>query len=76
MVGKIVVEASKDLFGKYLLYNEGDPLTILSSNELEPIFDSCKEFNFPSLQNRNYTFKYLQRFGILDGIIKLTSLNN
>ena len=75
-VSKIVMEASKDLLGEYLIRDENDPPTILSLNELEPVFDSCKELNSPSLQNRVYTFKYLRRFGVMDGITKLRGLSN
>ena len=70
------METSKDLLGQYLIRNEDDPLTILSLNELEPVFDSCKELNSPSLQNRVYMFKYLRRFGVMDGITKLRGLSN
>ena len=73
-VSKIVMEASKDLLHEYLIRDENDPPTILSLNELEPVFDNCKELNSPSLRNRVYTFKYLQRFGIMDGITKLRGL--
>ena len=48
-VSKIVMEASKDLLGEYLIRDENDPPTVLFLNELEPIFDSCKELNSPSL---------------------------
>ena len=48
-VSKIVMEASKDLFGEYFIHNEGDSPTVLSLNELELVFDSCKELNSPSL---------------------------
>ena len=75
-VSKIVMEASKDLLGEYLIRDENDPPTVLSLNELEPVFDSCKELNSPSLRNRVYTFKYLQRFGVMDGITKLWGLSN
>ena len=75
-VSKIVMEASKDLLGEYLIRDENDPPTVLSLNELEPVFDSCKELNSPSLQNRVYTFKYLRRFGVMDGITKLQGLSN
>ena len=34
MVSKIVVEASKDLLGEYLIRDKDDPPTILSLNEL------------------------------------------
>ena len=76
MVNKIVMEASKDLFDEYLICDEGDPPTVLSLNELESVFDSCKELNSPSLRNKVYTFKYLQRFGVMDNISKLWGLCN
>ena len=75
-VSKIFIEASKDLLGEYLIRDENNPPTILSLNELEPVFDSCKELNSPSLRNRVYTFKYLRRFGVMDGITKLRGLSN
>ena len=75
-VSKIVMEASKDLLGEYLIHDENDPPTVLSLNELKLVFDSCKELNSPSLRNRVYTFKYLRRFGVMDGITKLRGLNN
>ena len=70
------MEASKDLIDELLLCNEGDPPMVLTLKDLEPIFDSCKELNSPSLRNRVYTFKYQWRFGIMDGITKLRGLNN
>ena len=71
-----MIETSKDLLGQYLICNEDDPPIVLSLNELEPVFDSSKEMNSPSFQNRIYTFKYLRRFGVMDGITKLRSLSN
>ena len=76
MVNMIGMEASKDLVGELLLRNEGDPPMVLTLKDLELVFDSCKELNSPSLRNKVYTFKYLQRFGILDGITKLRGLSN
>ena len=70
------METSKDLLDQYLIHNEDDPPTVLSLNELEPVFDSCKELNSPSLRNWVYTFKYLRRFGVMDGITKLRGLSN
>ena len=75
-VNKIVMEASKDVLNEYLICDEGDPPIVFSLNKLEPIFDNCKELNSSSLQNKVYTFKYLQRFGVMDGITKLWGLNN
>ena len=71
-----MMETSKDLLGEYLICNEDDPPTILSLNELEPVIDSCKELNSPSLRNRVYMFKYVQRFNVMDGITKLRGLTN
>ena len=70
------METSKDLVGQYFICNEDDPPTVLSLNELEPVFDSCKELNSPSLRNRVYMFKYLRRFSVMDGITKLRGLSN
>ena len=49
MVSKIIMEASKDILGEYLICNKGDLPAILSLNKLELVFDSCKELNSPSL---------------------------
>ena len=48
-VSKIVMEASKDLLDQYLIHDKDDPPTVLFLNELESVFDSCKELNSPSL---------------------------
>ena len=76
MFSKIVMEASKDLFGEYLLRNEDDPPRLLSVEELEPVFYCCKELSSPSLRNKVIMFKYLQRFSVMDGITKLRGLSN
>ena len=76
MISKTVMETSKDLLGEYLICNEDDPPTILSLNELGPVFDNCKELNSPSFRNRIYTFKYLWKFDVMDGITKLRGLSN
>ena len=73
---KIVMEANKDLFGEYLLYNEDDPPREISLKELESIFDCCKELNSPCIRNKVTTSKYLHRFGVMDGITKLRGLCN
>ena len=73
---KIVMEASKALLGEYLLRNEDDPPRVLSLEELKPIFDCCKELNSPSLRNKVTSFKYLRRFGAIDGITKFRGLSN
>ena len=44
---KIVLEASKELVGEFLLRNDSDLYQLLSLEELEPIIDRCKELNSP-----------------------------
>ena len=44
---------------------------ILSLQELEPIFDSSKKLNFLNFRIKVFTFKYLQRFSVMDGITKI-----
>ena len=50
-ISKIVMEASKGLQGVYLLCSEADPSMVFTLQELDPIFDICKELNLPSLKN-------------------------
>ena len=76
LLSKIVMEASRDLLGEYLLCNEDDSPRVFSLEELKPIFDCCKELNSPNLRNKVTMFKYLRRFGIMDGITKLRGLSN
>ena len=75
-ISKVVIDTSKDLLSNFLLCNGGHSPMVLSLQMLEPSFDSYKELNSPSFRNRIYTFKYLPRFGIIDGIIKLRDLSN
>ena len=76
MHSKIVLEESKDLLGDYLLCDEINLPQILSLEELEKVSDFYKELNSPNLHNKLTTFKCLQRFADMDGIIKLRGLCN
>jgi hypothetical protein len=73
---KIVLEASKDIIGEFLLSGDNDTQRLLSLKELEPMFESCKELNSPNLCSKVTTFKYLRRFGVMDGIAKLRGVSN
>jgi hypothetical protein len=73
---KIVLEASKDLVGEFLLRNDSPSHQLLSLEELEPYFDRCKELNPPHLRNKVTTFKCLHRLGVMDGIAKLRGISN
>ena len=76
LLSKIVMEASRDLLVEFLLCIEDNSPRVLSIEELEPTFDCYNELNFPNLRNKVTMFKYLWRFGIMDGITKLRGLSN
>ena len=46
---KIVFEVSKDIVGEFLLSEDSDTHRFLSLQELEPVFESCRELNSPNL---------------------------
>lgn len=73
---KIVLEASKDLIGEYLLQNDDKPHHPLSLAELEPVFNRCKDLNSPHLRRKVTGFKQLRRLGVIDGIAKLRGVSN
>jgi hypothetical protein len=73
---KIVLEASKDIVGEFLLSEDSDKHRLLSLKELEPVFESCRELNSPNLRSKVTSFKFLRRFGVMDGIAKLRGVSN
>ena len=73
---KIVLEASKDIVGKFLLSEKSETHRILSLQELKPVFDSCRHLNSPNLRSKVISFKFSRRFGIMDGIAKLQGVSN
>ena len=75
-LSKIIIEANRDLLGEYLLCTDDELLRLVSLKELESVFDCCKELNSPNLRNEVTTFKYLLRFGVMDGITKFRGFSN
>ena len=73
---KIVLEASKDIVGEFIISIDSDTHRLLSLKELEPVFESCRELNSPNLCSKVTSFKYLRRFGVMDGIAKLRGISN
>ena len=73
---KIVLEASKDIVGEFLLSDDSDTHRLLSLKELEPVFESSRELNPPNLPFEVTSFKHVRRFGVMDGIAKLQSVSN
>ena len=52
-LNKIVMEACRDLVGESLLCSKDDPPKLLLLDELELIFDCCKEFNSSKLETKS-----------------------
>jgi hypothetical protein len=67
----IVIEASKELVGELLIDPEGAPVQKYDLEELVPILEKCKYMSSPSIKNDITAFRYIRRFGIMDGITML-----
>ena len=72
----IVLEASKELVGEYLLGDENEPPKPFNLEELLPVLDRFKDMGSPSIRNKVVTFRYLRRYGVMDSITKLRGLSN
>jgi hypothetical protein len=72
----IVMEATKELVEELLLKPEGAPTKTFTFEELVLILDKCKYISSPSIKNDVTSFRYIRRFGIMDGITMLRSCNN
>jgi hypothetical protein len=71
MHNKIVLETNKNIVGEFLFSGNNDTHRLLSLKELKPMFESCRELNSPNVHLKVTSFKYLQRFDVMDGIVKL-----
>jgi hypothetical protein len=67
----IVMEASKELMGGLLIDPKGAPVRKYELEELVPVLEKCKYMSSPSIKNNVSVFKYIQRFGVMDGIAAL-----
>ena len=69
----IMMEAMKELVGELLLRPKAKTFTF---KELLPILDNCKNMNSPNIKNNVTSFKYIQRFRVIDGITILRGCSN
>jgi hypothetical protein len=67
----IVMEASKELVGELLINPDGAPVQKYDLEELVPILEKCKYMSSPSIKNDVTAFRYIRRFGVMDGIATL-----
>ena len=67
----IVMEATKELLGEFLLRPEGDSSRDMEFNDLVPVLDKCKYMTSPNIRNKVSSFKHFRKFGVIDSIMKL-----
>jgi hypothetical protein len=72
----MVMEATKELVGELLLRPEGAPTKTFTFEELVPVLEKCKYMSLPSIKNDVTSFKYIQRYGVMDGITMLKGCSN
>jgi hypothetical protein len=64
----IVMGASKELVGELLIDPKGAPVRKYDLEELVPVLEKCKYMSSPSIKNDVTAFRYIRRFGVMDGI--------
>jgi hypothetical protein len=67
----IVMEASKELMGELLIDPEGAPVRKYDLEELVLVLKKYKYMSSPNIKNNVIAFKYIRRFGVIDGIAML-----
>jgi hypothetical protein len=72
----IVMEATKELVGELLLRPKGALAKTFIFEELVPILDKRTYISSPSIKNDVTSFRYIQRYGVMDGITMLRGCSN
>jgi hypothetical protein len=72
----IMMEATKELVGELLLRPEGAPAKTFTFEELVPVLDKYRYMSLPSIKNDVTSFKYIWRYGVIDGITMLRGCSN
>jgi hypothetical protein len=72
----IVMEATKELVGELLLRPEGALAKTFTFEELVLVLDKCRYMSSPSIKNDVTSFKYIRRYGVMDGITMLRGCSN
>jgi hypothetical protein len=67
----IIMEASKELVGELLINPEGALVQKFDLEELVHVLEKCKYMSSPSIKNDVTAFRYIRRFGVMDGIATL-----
>jgi hypothetical protein len=67
----IVMEVNKELVDELLIDPKGIPVRKYDLEELVPVLEKCKYMSSLSIKNDITAFRYIRRFGIIDGIATL-----
>ena len=67
----IVMEASKELVSDLLFDSKGAAVRKFDLEELVPVLEKCKYMSSPSIKNNVTAFKFIRRFGVMDGMATL-----
>ena len=67
----IIMEASKELVSDLLINPKGAAVQKFDLEELVPVLEECKYMSSPSIKNDVIAFKFIRRFGVMDGIATL-----
>jgi hypothetical protein len=67
----IVMEASKELVDELLINPERAPVRKYNLEELVHVLEKYKYMSSPSIKNDVTAFRYIRRFGVMDGIATL-----
>ena len=67
----IVMEASKELVSDLLINLEGAAVLKFDLEELVQVLEKCKYISTLSIKNNVTAFKFIRRFGVMDGIATL-----
>jgi hypothetical protein len=70
------MEATKKRMGELLLRQEGAPAKTFTFEEFVPVFDKCRYMSSPSIKNDVTSFRYIRRYGVMDGITMLRGCSN
>jgi hypothetical protein len=57
--------------GELLINPDGAPVRKYDLEELVPVLEKCKYMSSPSIKNDVIAFRYIRRFGVMDGIVTL-----
>jgi hypothetical protein len=72
----IMMEATKELVGELLLRPKGAPAKTFTFEELVPVLDKYRYMSSPSIKNDVTSFRYIWRYGVMDGITMLRGCSN